>query len=288
MDDGVGSCNLCGGDRVKTLFHESVSNSDDELAIAKCMDCGLVFTSPQPSDEFLEKLYSEDGYESDSMSGHYCLDAELGQVDHLKILTRLDGLIEGRRLLDVGCGTGIFIKRALADGWDAFGNEPSSFVEATAEKEFENRIQFAYLSECNYKIESFDVVTLWYVLEHVTNPSMVLSEVARFIKDGGFVFIAVPNWNYIALRRLFSKLLGKPGIVHASEHLYQYTPKTIEKYLEKSGFKVECEIMATPFYNSGGLVNLLKKTAGVFVLMLWQVTGVSLGGLMMIARKTSN
>ena len=128
-------------------------------------------------------------------------------------------------------------------------------------------------------------MTLWYVLEHVTDPSMVLCEAASYLKDDGFIFIAVPNWNFILLRRLFSKLLGKSSTVHAPEHLYQYTPKTMKYYLEKSGFKIKCEIMAAPFYNSGRFVNLLKKAASTLVLTLWKVTGVNLGGLMIIARK---
>ena len=288
MNESINSCNLCGGNKQKILFHENVGDSGDAFTIMKCLDCGLVFTSPQPSDDFLEKLYSKESYASDSMSGHYCLDAELGQVDHLRVLSMLTGLTKGKRLLDVGCGTGIFVKRALEDGWDAFGNEPSSYAEATIGKELEDRIQFDYLSECNYETESFDVVSLWYVLEHVTNPNMVLSEATKLTKNGGLVFIAVPNWNYIALRRLLAASLGKQSTVHAHEHLYQYTPKTIEKYLKKSGFEIEVKMMASPFYISGGMVNLLKKIASVFVVILWRLTGISLGGIMIVAKKTSH
>jgi hypothetical protein len=130
------------------------------------------------------------------------------------------------------------------------------------------------------------VITLWYVLEHVTDPTHVLSQVHTLLKQGGIVFIAVPNAYYIFLRRRIVQLIRRtPGTVHPHEHLYQYTSKTLKGFLDKTGFSFISEHSASPYMVSGPYVNFGKHLGKFAVDALFLTTGINMGGMLMFGRK---
>lgn len=279
------ACNLCGADRFVHFFDETPMPLYT-FSVARCEKCGLISTHPLPDDEFLAKLYSYESYKDKTVSGTYCLDEHISSVDFAFVLHRLRALASGNKLLDVGCGVGTFVKSALEAGWDSCGIEPSPYASKMAEENLKDHIYHGFLHSSGFPTASFDVVTLWYVLEHVSDPMSILSHSRTLLKDGGLIFIAVPNAHYIFLRRKLIQIkTGVPGTVHAHEHLYQYTSKTLKSYLHKTGFEFISEHSASPYMVSGPMLNLIKRFGKLAVLALFIATGINLGGILMFGKK---
>jgi len=280
-----GACNLCGGTRLDHLFDEQPAPGF-RFSVRKCPSCGLIATIPAPSQEFLSELYSEQSYQLKTVSGSYCLDEHVSAADHERMLEAVGRVTGGRRLLDVGCGRGLFVKAALEKGWDAYGVEPSPYAGRIACDELSHRVCNGFLEDSGFEDSSFDAVTLWYVLEHVRDPKGTIEFCSRLLKPRGILFIAVPNARYILFRRWLKKALtGVPGSVHAHEHLYQFSPGTLRKYIERAGLYLVFEDIASPYMVSGPAVNVVKGMAGLAAACLMRATGINVGGILMLCRK---
>jgi len=280
-------CNLCGYDQFGHLFDE-VPASDYKFSVVQCKKCELISTRPIPDDNFLARLYSSGSYQEDTVSGKYCLGEEANRVDHQFVLRRLRSLSMGKQLLDVGCGAGMFVRTALDGGWDSYGVEPSSYASEIAKRNLGYRVHTGFLHSSAFDTISFDVITLWYVLEHVPDPMNILAHSYKLLRPGGTIFIAVPNARYILLRRrLLQVLTGTPGSVHAHEHLYHYTSRTLKAFLDKVGFEFISEHVASPYMVSGTILNSVKRLGKIAVSVVFMVTGTNLGGLLMFGRKIS-
>jgi 2-polyprenyl-3-methyl-5-hydroxy-6-metoxy-1,4-benzoquinol methylase len=148
------------------------------------------------------------------------------------------------------------------------------------------RVQNCILSECSYPKGNFDVVTLWYVLEHVSDPALVIAEALGMLRSGGLIFIAVPNWRYIKFRRMLGRILkGRPTTVHPHEHLYQYTPDILSKFLKRNGVILVMQDVANPYQLAGGVTYMAKRFGSLAVRTLWRVSGINLGGVLILGRK---
>jgi SAM-dependent methyltransferase len=167
-----------------------------------------------------------------------------------------------------------------------YGIEPSSCAGRLAALRHPERVKIVSLHEAGYGEEFFDAVTLLYVLEHVPDPAGTLRRVGELLRTGGLLFIAVPNVYFILFkRRLVQLVTGKPASVHAHEHLFHYSSSTLKAYLEKAGFTLLQELVASPYLVSTSWVNNLKRAAGLGAKTLFRLRGINLGGIMMLACK---
>jgi len=170
--------------------------------------------------------------------------------------------------------------------WDSYGIEPSPYAAKIAQSKVGSRVKNCFLFSGDFEDESFDAITLWYVLEHVPNPKACLTACRRLMKPDGKIFIAVPNARYMFMRRFILRLIsGKPGSVYPHEHLFQYTSKTIEAYLRETGFEIMFERCASPYMVSNSISNHIKKLSKPVVSALLSATGINLGGILMFAHK---
>ena len=90
------------------------------MDVYRCDSCGLIYTHPLPSQEFLVQLYGPESYQSDTVSGKYCLSEETSSLDFENVLKYLGEETSGKKLLDIGCGTGHFLGFSLDRGWDSW------------------------------------------------------------------------------------------------------------------------------------------------------------------------
>ena len=196
--------------------------------IAKCPSCSsliLLTTEAVPT-----------GYEQ--ISGHLydtCLHAyRLRQAKrHLRYL---HAVTNGRRILDVGAGRGTFVQVARSQGWEAYGIEQDAESVAKAESPFVSTGGIA-----SFAPASFDVVTLFDVLEHVWDRSPLLSELDRVLKPGGLMMIRVPNGLEFVTRAKYEldRALGRSSSSALfGEHKAYLTRLGLERLLERSGFAV--------------------------------------------------
>jgi SAM-dependent methyltransferase len=191
----------------------------ERFAILACIGCGLGHTSPVPDD--LSRFYGAEYYGGrHGVTQAFCLRRQM------RMLERFGGRAAKKpRLLDVGCGEGIFLEAARERGWDVAGTELSTPPP--------RRHDFPIHASIAAAGSGYTCVTLWHSLEHLRDPRAALSEVAAALVPAGTVLIAVPDAQG-AQARLFG-----PRWRHLDvpRHLFHFGARSLERLLSRSGFE---------------------------------------------------
>ena len=141
---------------------------------------------------------------------------------------------KGGRLLDVGCGTGIFLDMMRRQGeWEVFGVEINEEAAKYAREKLQLDVFAGDLSEANFPTSYFDVVTLWHVLEHLHEPRSVLREIYRILRDDGWLLLSLPNAASCEAQ-LFKEFWAGLDI---PRHLYVFTPAAVKELLRQESFE---------------------------------------------------
>jgi 2-polyprenyl-3-methyl-5-hydroxy-6-metoxy-1,4-benzoquinol methylase len=226
-------CSLCGKKADADQLPEFVKFL---FPYIKCTSCGLVYPSPRPKHQYIEKQYI-DGRFSTSFDEIYLPSAKYRMETIFK--ERVEELIKPRtangKLLDIGCSSGHFLKVASDSGYDAFGIEPNQkMVEFATNDLGLNNISQGTTDTVTLQEEYFDIVTMWDVIEHVPEPSKLLEFAMKSLKPGGWLFAYTENYdsfNYF-INGKYSEMFG------ADVHLRHYTPETFRKEFSDAGFIV--------------------------------------------------
>ena len=222
----VNPCALCGGRDGTSLFRV-----DDSLMV-RCDRCDLVREATRPAKT--DSVYDADYYSTESAKGgyaNYVLDAEINRITFTERLHAIERRLGRKgRLLDVGCALGDFVEVARDLGWDAEGIEISAYAAAQAQARG-LRVHTGTLEEVDLPQRSYDVVTLYDVVEHLTDPIATLQLVRGLLRPDGVVHMVTPNVGGLQARVLGSRWYHyKPG-----EHIYLFSPKTAREVVERSG-----------------------------------------------------
>ena len=184
--------NIQNAKHFQIIKDHSVSKETFELLYDPDLD--LVFTHPQPTEEKLPSYYDSPDYISHT-DGKRSLFEKMYQIVKNSALKSKLKLINSESqkgtILDIGAGTGDFLTVLKNDGWQITGIEPNEKAKAIA---ISKGITFADSLE-GLQNNSFDVITMWHVLEHVPDVEKQISELKRLLKPNGTIFIAVPNFN---------------------------------------------------------------------------------------------
>lgn len=153
---------------------------------------------------FVKEFYSKGYYEGDptrSAYADYQLDKPLITRNMQKFLTFITPRKSSGRLLDVGCAFGYVVELALLKGYDAYGFDPSSFAVKRAKKLVgADRVQETTISDARYPKDSFDVITMFDVFEHLEDPLADMKKLRSFLKPDGIIIIATGDTKSIAAR----------------------------------------------------------------------------------------
>ena len=230
---GPTRCHLCG-----ETAHELVRRTGP-YTILRCRTCGLGCLDPQPPLQETRELYSEEYFASrDALakgySGYVTHAADLRATfrQRLRYLPPTSG---GARLLDIGAAAGYFVEQARTAGWDAEGLEPSAWAAAYARDEVKVPVAEGTLETATVEPGSFDVVTFWEVIEHVSDPRDFLSRIARLLKRGGWALLSTPDAGSLVARMLGRRWLGWQKV---PEHLFYFDRPTLRRLLDETGFDV--------------------------------------------------
>src|ERR1700730_2156654 len=250
------SCPLCGGDSTETLYvpwntsvdpREVLSASGGVRGtqhIVKCSECSLIYANPRPSPEVVVDSYA-------SAVDEIYVGAASGREQTFRRCVRLVEAYSAKgKILDIGCAAGFFVKAAQDAGWDARGVEPCRWLADYGTNRLGVKIVSSTLAEAGFEDASFDVVTMWDVLEHVTDPPADLKEVFRILRPGGLLVV-----NYPDVGTWQAKLAGKHWWFFLSVHLTYFTRDTIKAMVTKAGFE---DCITRPHYQSLELGHLMK------------------------------
>lgn len=221
----------------KFLSCKDYTVSQREFDIVSCNSCGFKFTNPIPEIADLGNYYKSEDYISHSntkkgiISRLYYLVRNYTLKQKLSLVSRH---VSRGTILDYGCGTGMFLKTCQESGWSVFGMEPDNDARKIAEQvNIKPSVNKSELVQALGK-SRLDAITLWHVLEHVTD----LEDTLRFFKNSltekGVLIIAVPNHRSkdAEYYKEFWAAYDVP------RHLYHFEPKTIGQLLAGYGFEL--------------------------------------------------
>jgi len=195
--------------------------------LVRCDRCAFVYLNPRPDNNEIGRHYPS----FDHSSAIY---PKVMPSAFLWRIRQIESRRKGGRLLDVGCGNGFFLAFALELDWDGYGLDNSPDAIQAARQKLGDRVTAKTLLEACYPSDSFDVVSLFEVLEHLPNPMDHLREIHRILKPGGWVCVSVPN--FASLERLIFRKWWVG--LDAPRHLQQFSPQSLRSFLENSGFEL--------------------------------------------------
>jgi 2-polyprenyl-3-methyl-5-hydroxy-6-metoxy-1,4-benzoquinol methylase/ribosomal protein S27E len=225
-------CNHCG--------HEVTHNVHNVSRLVRCVNCGLIFVNPRPAFEELARQYEGSYFNCPEPTfGGY----EDYEADRDQILRTFKGRLRQLRrfvpapsplLLDVGCATGIFLEAAREAGWRGEGVDISEYALTRARAKGLT-VRSGTLIQAGLAGETYDVITMWDLIEHVPDPAAVLAECRRLLKPGGVLALSTPDAGSLPARVLRGRWLGFRSI---DEHLYFFSRLTMSAMLKTAGFEV--------------------------------------------------
>ena len=221
-------------------------------AIVKCAQCGLVYANPRRNSQAILEKYEqvEDPLYFEERQGRV-----LTFEKHLRPLHQFVGTPAGRTLLDIGAHIGVFVEIANKAGWKAKGLEPSHWSVEMA-RQLGTELIEGTLASSNLPGDYFDVVTLWDVIEHLSDPMAELEHVFRVLKPGGWVVIHTMD-----IDSLFARLMGRRWPWFMEMHLYYFSEKTLRLLLETAQFQWKLSQVQGRYLRLGYLVSRLKSYA---------------------------
>jgi len=213
------------------------SVSGEEFQILHDEERDLLETFPQPSLEQLPKYYKSENYISHTDTQRNLFEKAYHFVRRISLKKKLKLInsfsSEENRLLDVGCGTGDFLQIAKQNKWTVFGIEPNDDARKRANMKTSNSV---YKTEelLKFKAQSFDIITLWHVLEHLPKLEEHLSVLKSLLKPSGILIIAVPNYkSYDA--KYYKEFWAA---YDAPRHLWHFSQSSISKLVAKKNMQV--------------------------------------------------
>lgn len=223
-------CSYCGTAEGKTL------RKREPYRMIRCTHCNFVYLNPRPLEEELKKYYQH-SYLPQGPSEIQRWSKMMNRVfdnaaDHIERYGTKGAI------LDVGCGFGFFLHHMKQKGWEVAGLELSLSGIHYAREELKISVVDTPFEQADLPKEYFDVITLFYVIEHTYDPLSFLKKIHTLLKPRGIIFLRYPHTTFV--ERLLTSLGIENNLYDIPFHLSDFTPLTIERFLIKAGFS-NCE-----------------------------------------------
>jgi 2-polyprenyl-3-methyl-5-hydroxy-6-metoxy-1,4-benzoquinol methylase len=249
------------------------SKNTKEYKAYKCFDCKIIFQNPFPQESDFDDIYPE----------NYYAHVENGQIPFLTRLLKsflqgekrflafflkntlfpyFDVMRKSNKVLDIGCGKGLFLDILKSQGKETHGLEPDDNATQILLKHGHK----VHSDITQIDNDSFDLITMFQVFEHIENPTALVDEIKRILKPEGYFVIETPN-----AASLPAKSKDCWRALEFPRHLILHTPKSLEHLLEKENFQAKIFIRVSPtdiresFFLKRPNVSLFKRK----ILSIW-------------------
>ncbi len=229
-------CPICKNEKINKGFDCKDNMITQEIfSINSCSNCGFLFTNPRPDDSEMEKYYQGGDYVSHSES-------KKGLVNSLFILARkytlaskvklIKSLSKGRKILDIGCGSGSLLNACSKNGFTVTGMEPSEFARGVAKQNY--GLDILPIEEIKTQKKTHDIISLWHVLEHVSDLDLYFQCFNTLLEKDGILLIALPN------RESYDAAYYKEkwAAYDVPRHLWHFSEKDIVTLAKNHGFEL--------------------------------------------------
>lgn len=218
---------------------------EGKYTVFKCSSCKLAFLYPVPSE--IEKIYDKEYFEK-----WYLRFYDERKIYFENLVEKLKKYLPSSgKLLDVGCGAGIFLDVMKKNGWDVYGQDTSPFAVEYCRKNG-YKVFNSSLDKIDLPDNNFDVITILDVIAHIKNPLSYLKTCRRALKPDGILIIKTPNHTdflfYIA--RFFSFTGKSRSLLHIPAQIYHFNIFSLEKLLQKENLSRK-KIFLTLDFSSG-------------------------------------
>ena len=243
----IEKCPLCG----KTDFRKVMTCVDhyatgESFDLCRCVSCGFMFTQHFPSEDEIGRYYESPDYISHSdtreglMNNIYHIVRRHMLRKKQELISKYSNIAKGS-LLDIGTGTGYFAQYMCEQGWNVTAIEKSPKARAFAQTNFGLDVfppdVLSTLSD-----QTFHVITLWHVMEHLEHLNDTWDNLHRIIKDDGLLVIAVPN-HLSADAQIYADMWAAYDV---PRHLWHFSPSTMQQFGLKHGFDL-MQTLPMPF-----------------------------------------
>jgi len=232
------NCPVCQNNTfVEFLKVQDYTVSQEKFTIQECKNCSFKFTNPRPDLTQIGDYYKAESYISHTNTSKGLI-AKLyhsvrkytlkGKLNLINSLSPTKG-----KLLDVGCGTGMFLNVCRENGWTVNGIEPDGGARQIAEEINKAAIKTEILS--SFKNETFEIITMWHVLEHVHLLNETIDWLKERLNEKGYLIIAVPN-HESKDAEIYQEHWAAYDV---PRHLYHFSQKSIKQLFEQKGFSLK-------------------------------------------------
>lgn len=233
----VERCNHCGGTDHAHVF------TKQGYRLVRCRNCDLAFIANPPDAKAIAALYTAKADYHDQLLDP--ASASLGRMQkvarqHVSMLRRSTGSANGLSVLDIGCSSGLFLDEARKAGFAVKGAEISPESSAFAHDHFGLDVHTGDWRDAGYADASFDVVTLFDVIEHLTDPQAELEAIIRLLKPGGLLLQSTPDIDGLSprLSYLVARRIDYWPHPEPPWHLFQFSARTLGDMTGKAGYRV--------------------------------------------------
>lgn len=231
------NCDLCEADRPVQI--PAVGQS----GMVYCGKCGFIYRYLRPDEKKLKNFYGQEwyfnkGYQkgNEKVTGNYLADKDNIMRFVRKRYKTISQYKKGGDLLDIGSAMGFYLDYFKKHDWKVCGIEISEYAAKYSQNQLGIKDIFVGdVNQARYPQASFDLITLWLILEHLINPVETLKKIYHWLKKGGIIGIKVPT---------ISGITGKlrPAFwfrnFHPQDHMVAFTVESLRRMLEKIGFEI--------------------------------------------------
>ncbi|MFA8451274.1 MAG: methyltransferase domain-containing protein [Bacteroidales bacterium] len=235
--DQIKNCPICKSKKIDLWMQtQDFFLTGEDFQISICNECGFKFTNPRPDIKNLGGYYKSDAYISHSNSNKGLINGIyqfVRQYTLAKKYQQITNYKKSGKMLDIGCATGEFLNFHKDKGFEVVGVEPDQDARKQAEENYNIQVfdeEFLNQAEEN----SFDVISMWHVLEHVPDLELRVQQLSRLLKPDGLLIIAVPNIN-----SWDAKKYGRHwAALDVPRHLYHFNQENIKQLFEQHSFEL--------------------------------------------------